>query len=121
MTENIALEKPILEIDVWENHSVITDGNSLHYKKRSEYAAAKFPCYCTVDLQNIHSLKRVRLLLWDNDNRKYKYRFLTSTDFVEGYKVEITPISRFIHFFSRILIGFCIYQFIAAFRRHGKR
>jgi len=36
-------------------------------------------------------------------------------------KEQLTPWSKFFDFFGRILIGYGFFQFIAAFRRHGKK
>ena len=36
-------------------------------------------------------------------------------------KGQLNPASKIIDFFGRVLIGYCIYQFVAAFRRHGKK
>src|SRR5690606_11757543 len=58
------------------------------YTGRTGYAYFPWPGYCTVDLEKVHDLSSIRILLWDNqgqgqshpDDRKYKYRLLASED-----------------------------------------
>lgn len=76
---NIALNKPILE-SVWERPEELTNGNYNNYDKKFGYSYSKWPSYLTVDLQDIFKIETIRFLLWDGDQRVYKYRLLTSSD-----------------------------------------
>lgn len=58
------------------------------------------------------------------DNLKYFFEFFNPThkfDFISEKKPILNFWSGFWDFFSRVLIGYGIYQFIAAFRKHGKK
>lgn len=54
----------------------------------------------------------------------YYFSFLDLThriDFMVKETTRLNGLSRFLDFLGRVVIGYCIYQFIAAFRRHGRR
>ncbi|MCP9753178.1 discoidin domain-containing protein [Ferruginibacter sp. HRS2-29] len=74
---NLALNKKILESDIWKRPENATDGNS-----NGNYSYTETPCpnYFTLDLEQVVELTTIRFLLYDRDVRSYKYRLLTSTD-----------------------------------------
>jgi len=58
----------------------LIDGNSARYDGSSGFASGEHPCAFTVDLGKTYRLRRLRLLLWDGDARRYKYTASVSVD-----------------------------------------
>jgi hypothetical protein len=77
---NVAKDKNIIEKSIWKNPEALTDGNTTQYSGTAGFSSTAYPAYCTLDLQSIYALKLIRFLLYDKDNRYYKFRLLTSTD-----------------------------------------
>ncbi len=81
---NIALRKKIE--GNWNNPEEATNGIHTEYDGNTGYTYAKWPENLTVDLEDIHEIREIRFLLFDalgkgghvRDDRKYKYRLLTS-------------------------------------------
>lgn len=85
---NLALGKRIEE-EHYKNAQCVTDGQITGYTSLTGFCEFQWPNYLTVDLENIHPIKCIRLLLWDGlgagagaarDTRKYYYRVLASKD-----------------------------------------
>lgn len=49
------------------------------------------------------------------------FTFINPTHKINYMTNELTACSKFVDFISRIVIGYGIYQFVVAFRRHGKK
>lgn len=62
------------------NPDQLIDGNSTQYDGSSGFASGRFPCAFTVDLGKLYRLRRVRILLWDGNDRHYKYTASVSVD-----------------------------------------
>lgn len=77
---NIASGKKILE-DYWVRPEELTNGNYLNYDGKNGYTYSRWPSYLTLDLNEPKEIETIRFLLYDQDNRLYKYRLLTSTDY----------------------------------------
>jgi hypothetical protein len=78
MSTNVALGKPVLEANV-ENPRAATDGVTNNYD-RPGYSAFIWPGHLTVDLERPCHLRLIRVLLWNRDQRAYKYRLDLSLD-----------------------------------------
>lgn len=84
---NRALRRRILESTVIKA-ALATDGNSQSYTGMEGFAGFRWPGFLTVDLDEVCTVKVIRLLLWDGlgqlggllDNRLYEYRLLCSED-----------------------------------------
>lgn len=76
---NIALGKTIIESN-WQKPEELTNGDYSNYTGSTGFAHSKWPTYLTLDLQESFSIETIRFLLWNKDDRIYKYRLLTSDD-----------------------------------------
>ena len=54
------------------------------------------------------------------DKRIFRYSHTHKIDFMVE-KDELNWGAKVLDFFGRAATGYCIYQFVAAFRRHGKK
>jgi hypothetical protein len=59
---------------------LLFDGNSTHYGAADGYAATIWPAEWTITLKKVYLLQYIRLRLWDQDNRYYRYRVWSSSD-----------------------------------------
>ena len=60
----------------------------------------------------------------DGDFAGYYFTFLDPThkiDFLKDKGVTLSGWSSLVDFLGRIVVGYGIYQFISAFRKHGKK
>jgi len=78
--ENVALKKKIIEQRDWRRPEEVTNGNIINYDSDNGFSDCSFPATLTIDLEASYNLHTVRMFLWDLDDRRYKYRFLTSID-----------------------------------------
>lgn len=76
---NIAFGKPIIEQD-WKRPEELTNGNYKIYDGSIGYTHSSWPRNLTLDLKDVYDIETIRFLLWDKNNRVYKYRLLTSSD-----------------------------------------
>jgi len=76
---NIAKNKKIIESN-WSLPETLTDGNTTKYEGKTGHAGTTYPDFFTINLEDVFEIKLIRILLWDNDNRQYMFRLLTSTD-----------------------------------------
>ena len=72
---------------------LIIDGKTKHDKQKG-YAWAINPCTFTVDLGTVHAINKVRILLFDLDNRRYSYRVFVSEDGASWDQVRSNPRAR---------------------------
>lgn len=80
---NIALGKKILETENWIRFEELTNNNFRKYDGKRGYSYAKWPGNLTLDLGKVEEIETIRFLLYDEDERIYKYRLLTSSDLNE--------------------------------------
>ncbi len=59
------------------DHAALLDGNT---RTATGYAWSPWPCEWTVTLDQVYRLHKIRLKLWDGDNRYYRYTIETSAD-----------------------------------------
>jgi len=59
---------------------VMIDGVTTGYTGGSGFTAANWPCAFTVDLQQVYTLREIRILLWDGSQRFYRYALEVSPD-----------------------------------------
>lgn len=59
---------------------VMIDGITTGHTGSTGFSADNWPCAFTVDLQQAWSLRQIRLLLWDGDQRFYRYSVEVSPD-----------------------------------------
>jgi len=59
---------------------LLNDGNSSHYNGSSGFAHGSFPCTFMIDFPVPTNISRLRFLLWDGDNRSYKYKLEVTAD-----------------------------------------
>ena len=80
---NIALGKKILERENWIRPEELTNDNFRKYDGKKGYSYAQWPCNLTLDLGKVEDIETIRFLLYDEDDRSYKYRLLTSRNLNE--------------------------------------
>jgi hypothetical protein len=84
---NVALSKKVLESSI-KHPEVVTDGDIVSYTHYKGYAAFTYPGTLTIDLEEVHEIKCIRILIWDGlgeggtqvDARRYRYRLAVSKD-----------------------------------------
>ena len=83
---NIALHKKVIESDV-KHPEVVTDGNISKYSNHSGFAYFNIPGTLTIDLEQLISVKCIRILLWDGpgagkllNSRRYQFLLAVSKD-----------------------------------------
>ena len=58
----------------------LIDGNITRYDGGSGFADGQWPCEFLVTLPKTYLLREIRILLWDGNNRSYRYTIETSPD-----------------------------------------
>ena len=76
-----------------KNAGLIIDGET-KFGKYKGYAWATNPCNFAVDLGAVHSINKIRILLYDLDNRRYSYRVFVSEDGDSWNQVMSNPRAR---------------------------
>ena len=69
------------------------DGKTKHDKHKG-WAFATNPCSFMVNLGAVHTINRIRLFLYDLDNRRYGYRIFVSEDGASWNQVRSNPRAR---------------------------
>ena len=62
------------------NAAALIDGIVTGYTGSTGFAIGSFPCEWTVTLAKPYLLREIRMLLWDGENRYYRYQIETSAD-----------------------------------------
>ena len=65
---------------VLTGYAALLDGDTRTAMGLYEYAESPWPCEWTVTLDQVYHLQKIRLKLWDGDNRYYRYTVETSAD-----------------------------------------
>jgi len=62
------------------NPEKIIDGNSTKFTSYSGFAAGSCPCQWDITFAKEYQLREIRIMLWDKDDRYYRYAVATSFD-----------------------------------------
>ena len=79
-TQNVALASAGAQAKASGSAAMLIDGNSTEYTPNLGFARGYCPCTFEVTLKDIYELNHIRILLWDGDNRSYRYAVETSID-----------------------------------------
>ena len=91
--QNLALASMGAKASGAKDADLIIDGKTKHDKHKG-YAWAINPCSFTVDLGTVHEINKIRILLYDLDNRRYSYRVFVSEDAASWDQVRSNPRAR---------------------------
>ena len=77
---NVALASRGAKATAPKNAANLNDGNSTKYTGSTGFAHGSFPCDFGVELSEPTKISAIRFLLWDGDQRSYRYKVKVSID-----------------------------------------
>ena len=78
---NVALAKNGTTVVGPTGHpEALIDGNSTNYDSGTGFAVSNWPCEWTITFAKAYQLQEIRFLLWNRDNRYFRYRVAVSAD-----------------------------------------
>ncbi|MGB6222083.1 discoidin domain-containing protein, partial [Haloferula sp.] len=71
---DIALKSRGVTVTGMEEGDRMIDGESEKHDLHQGWALGRWPCVAEVDLKDVYAVEKVRILLYDKDERNYKYK-----------------------------------------------
>jgi hypothetical protein len=91
--EDLALASRGAKASGGKDADLMIDGKTKHDRHKG-WAFATNPCSFMVNLGAVHTINRIRLCLYDLDNRRYGYRIFVSEDGASWNQVRSNPRAR---------------------------
>jgi hypothetical protein len=77
---NVALAERGATVEAQGTGPSMIDGVSVGYTGSTGFAQGSWPCAFTVTLDKVYAIRQIRMLLWDGNQRHYRYKMEVSPD-----------------------------------------
>lgn len=77
---NVALASRDATVKAEQGADALNDGNKTVYDSLTGFAHGSWPCNFLLEFPKARNIGTIRFLLWDGDDRSYRYRVETSVD-----------------------------------------